>query len=224
MKKTGKILLYLLLCLIYLGCSSIYLVNQHVKTIGEKRFLSVESAGKLTDIDCILVFGCQVSKDGIPSPMLSDRLFRAIEVYRTGVAPKLLMSGDHGRKDYDEVTAMKHYATQRGVPPEDVFLDHAGFSTYETLYRAKEIFGAKKVLLVTQSYHLSRALYIAQQLGLDAYGVPSDLDTYGGQLRYDAREVLARCKDFVFCLFRPKPTYLGTPISLAGDGNQTNAP
>ena len=111
---------------------------------------------------------------------------------------------------------------EKGVPSEDVFMDHAGFSTYETVYRAKEIFGAEKVILVTQEYHLYRALYIADQLGVEAYGVPSDYHTYGGQTMRDLREILARCKDFVMCLFRPEPTYLGESVSISGNGDATN--
>ena len=130
--------------------------------------------------------------------------------------------GDHGREDYDEVGAMKDYAIENGVPSENVFMDHAGFSTYETVYRAKEIFEADKVIIVTQEYHLYRALYIAEQLGVDAYGVSSDLNTYAGQSMRDAREVLARCKDWLMCIFKPEPTYLGEAIPVSGNGDVTN--
>ena len=133
-----------------------------------------------------------------------------------------MMSGDHGRVNYDEVNAMKAYAVENGVPSEDVFMDHAGFSTYETVYRAKEIFGADKVIIVTQEYHLYRALYIAEALGIEAYGVSADLNRYGGQTMRDIREVLARCKDFAMCLFKPEPTYLGEAIPVSGNGDLTN--
>ena len=137
-------------------------------------------------------------------------------------APKLLMSGDHGRVSYDEVNAMKQFAIDRGVPSEDVFMDHAGFSTYETMYRAKEVFAAKRVIIVTQKYHLYRAVYIAEQLGLEAYGVDSDLQSYIKQPYYNAREILARDKDFVKVIFKPKPTYLGEVIPISGSGDLTN--
>ena len=139
-----------------------------------------------------------------------------------GAAPKIIMSGDHGRKNYNEVGTMKQYAVEAGVPSSDVFMDHAGFSTYETVYRAKEIFGAKRVIIVTQKYHLYRALYIAKSLGLDAVGVDSDLETYRGQLKRDVREVLARCKDFATSIIKPKPTYLGEAVPVSGDGDITN--
>ena len=112
--------------------------------------------------------------------MLHDRLMRGVELYDVGAAPKLLMSGDHGHEEYDEVAAMKQFAIDAGIPSEDVFMDHAGFSTYESIYRAKEIYQADKILIVTQEYHLYRALYIADQLGVEAYGVSSDYHTYVG--------------------------------------------
>lgn len=160
--------------------------------------------------------------DGNPSNMLEDRLLRGIELYDAGASQKLLMSGDHGRKNYDEVNVMKQFAVARGVPSEDVFMDHAGFSTYESMYRARDVFQAEKVIIVTQRYHLYRALYAAKQLGLDAYGVASDQRTYAGQKRRDVRELLARGKDFMTGIFKPEPTYLGEAIPVNGDGNATN--
>ena len=189
-----KRILIVFLCLAIVGVTSLFIINGHVKSSGKDRILTVEKAAELEDVDCIIVLGCQVKDDGSLSHMLRDRLMRGLEVHEAGAAPKLLMSGDHGREDYDEVGAMKNYAIENGVPSEDIFMDHAGFSTYETVYRAKEIFEADKVIIVTQEYHLYRALYIAEQLGVDAYGVSSDLNTYAGQSMRDFREVLARCR------------------------------
>ena len=174
------------------------------------------------EYDCILVLGAGVWSGGRPSHMLSDRLDVAIDAYNAGAAPKLLMSGDHGRKEYDEVNVMKDYAIEAGVPSVDVFMDHAGFSTYESIYRARDVFMAKRVLIVTQGYHLYRALYVARSLGLEAEGIAADLRPYRGQLRYDLREVLARCKDFAMCIFKPLPTYLGEAIPVSGSGDLTN--
>ena len=221
-KKIFSKLIIVLLCLAVVGTATLFIINGHVKSVGKDRILTVEKAAELEDIDCVIVLGCQVKEDGSLSHMLRDRLIRGLEVYDSGVAPKLLMSGDHGHEDYDEVGAMKQYAIDNGVPSEDVFMDHAGFSTYETVYRAKEIFDADKVIIVTQEYHLYRALYIAEQLGVEAYGVSSDLNTYAGQSMRDFREVLARCKDFVMCMFKPEPTYLGEAIPVSGNGNLTN--
>jgi len=117
---------------------------------------------------------------------------------------------------------MKAFAIEQGVPSEDIFMDHAGFSTYESLYRAKEVFEAKKVVIVTQKYHLYRALYIANQLGIEAYGVGSDPRRYVGEAYREFREILARNKDFFGCIIKPKPTYLGETIPVYGSGDLTN--
>ena len=174
-----------------------------------------------TDYDCILILGCGVDGEQ-PSLMLTDRLELGIELYKKGYAPKIIMSGDHGRKEYDEVNVMKNYAIERGVPSEDIFMDHAGFSTYESMYRAKEIFNVKKMLIVTQKYHLYRAIYDARALGIDAYGFDGKLRSYYGQTYRDIREVLARNKDFIWCIIKPQPKYLGEAIPVWGNGNITN--
>lgn len=221
-KKTLCGLLSIFLCLCILGITALTVINSIVKLGTGDQIISSEEAAKLEDIDCILVLGCFVKDDGRPSDMLFDRLTRGVELYDLGAAPKLLMSGDHGREEYDEVAAMKQFAIDEGVPSVDVFMDHAGFSTYESIYRAKEIFQADKILIVTQEYHLYRALYIANQLGVEAYGVSSDYHTYVGQFMRDFREMLARVKDCATCIFKPEPTYLGDAIPIFGDGNLTN--
>lgn len=203
------------------GIAAVFGINSHVVGSTENRIVSPEEA-KSFGADCIVVLGCKVRDSGEPSDMLRDRLTRGVELYNLGAAPKIIMSGDHGRQNYNEVGTMKHFAVDRGVPSSDVFMDHAGFSTYETVYRAKEVFGAKKVVIVTQRYHLYRALYIAKGLGLEAVGVNSDLETYRGQLKRDVREVLARCKDFLTSIVRPEPKYLGDAIPVSGDGDITN--
>lgn len=226
MKRKTKRILWIvciaLLSLAILGTAAMLLINHHVKAVGRARILTVDEAAQLQDVDCIIVLGCQVRADGSLSDMLHDRLARGVELYDEGVSPKILMSGDHGRTNYDEVGAMKQFAVDNGVPSENVFMDHAGFSTYETMYRAKEIFQAQKVVIVTQEYHLYRAIYIAEQLGLEAYGVDADLRSYSGQIKRDVREVLARCKDYALCLFKPEPTYLGDAFPVSGNGDATN--
>lgn len=164
--------------------------------------------------DCILVLGAGLRPDGSPSDMLEDRLRTAVTLYEAGAAPCILMSGDHSRKDYDEVGAMMKFAAELGVPEEALVPDYAGFSTYESIYRARDIFSAKKVIIVTQKYLLHRALYIAGRLGVGAVGVSADLRGYRGQLMREAREVLARNKDFIWTLIQPEPTYLGEKLPL----------
>ena len=211
-----------LLCLALLGTAVLLGINAHVKASAGNYILSAEDASALSDVDCILVLGCGVHDDGRPSDMLHDRLRRSVELYEAGAAPKLLMSGDHGRVGYDEVDTMKSFAVEAGIPSEDVFMDHAGFSTYESMVRAKEVFQAKKIIIVTQEYHLYRAMYIGQQLGLEVYGVSSNYRNYRNQRDMNTREVLARVKDVFSCIFWPEPTYLGETIPVWGDGNLTN--
>ena len=211
-----------LLCLALLGTAVLLGINAPVKASAGNYILSAEDASALSDVDCILVLGCGVRDDGTPSDMLRDRLLRGIELYELGAAPKLLMSGDHGRTSYDEVNIMKGFAVDAGVASSSVFMDHAGFSTYESMYRAQDIFQADKIIIVTQGYHLYRAIYIARALGIEAYGVASDLNTYAGQTYRDAREVLARVKDFGTSIFKPEPTYRGDAIPISGDGDLTN--
>ena len=211
-----------LLGLALLGTAAVLGVNAYVKHVAAPRILTAEEAASLSDVDCILVLGCLVKDDGRPSDMLHDRLRRGVELYQAGVAPKLLMSGDHGRENYDEVATMKQFAIDADIPSEDVFMDHAGFSTYESMYRAIDIFQAEKIIIVTQEYHLYRAVYIAQALGLDAYGVNADYRNYWGQSARDFREVLARVKDFATTIFLPEPTYRGETIPITGNGDLTN--
>lgn len=223
-KRIRKRLFKIFIVLVIIGIVGIcaaFGISEFVKSSVSDRLITPEAAAELSDIDCIIVLGCRVNGE-TPSPMLSDRLTRGVELYDMSAAHKLLMSGDHGRVSYDEVNAMKQFAIDRGVPSEDVFMDHAGFSTYETMYRAKEVFAAKRVIIVTQKYHLYRAVYIAEQLGIEAYGVDSDLQSYIKQPYYNAREILARDKDFVKVIFKPKPTYLGEVIPISGSGDLTN--
>ena len=225
MKKWKKAILTALLLVMALGILGLALIlgiNGWVKGSVSDKILSEEDAAQLTDVDCIIVLGCQVRDDGTPSHMLEDRLRRSVSLYDLGAAPKILMSGDHGTRGYDEVDTMKHYAVDAGIPSADVFMDHAGFSTYETMYRAKEVFCARKVIIVTQEYHLYRSVYIAEALGLEAYGVACDYRSYYGQWSRDLREVLARVKDFGMTIFKPEPTYLGPQIPVSGDGTLTH--
>lgn len=221
-RRLWRRILLVLLCLGIVGGGAVLGINAHVKQTAGGQIVTQEEAAALTDVDCILVLGCGVREDGTPSHMLEDRLKQGVALYGLEASPKLLMSGDHGRVDYNEVGAMKQYAVEADIPSEDVFMDHAGFSTYESLYRAKEIFGAEKLIIVSQEYHLYRALYIAERMGLEAYGVAADYRTYWGQTSREIREILARAKDFVNTIFWPEPTFLGEAIPVSGNGNLTN--
>ena len=171
--------------------------------------------------DCALILGAAVHDDGTPSDMLKDRLDKGIELYNAGLVDKLLMSGDDGQVEYNEVEVMKQYALDAGVPKKDIFLDHAGFSTYESVYRAKAIFNVNSVVIVTQKYHEFRAVYIAKVLGLNVKGVPSRHVSYSGAAYREVREILARDKDFFKAILRMKPTFLGDVIDIRGDGRRS---
>lgn len=198
------------------------IIDLYVYYVAKSMIISTDAATKNEKYDCIIVLGASVKNDDTPSVMLRDRLLKGIQLYNNGCAPKMIMSGDHGDIYYNEVGVMKKYAIERGVPSSDIFLDHAGFSTYETMYRAREIFGAKRVLIVTQRYHLTRAVYIANELGLEADGVCTEDAKYGGELKRSAREFFAIGKDFVMSKLKVKPSVMGNHIDLNGDGNITN--
>lgn len=220
MKKIIKIILITILTLITIILVSTLAINQNIY-LKTKNKIITEQSEKIENVDCILILGAGIWNNS-PSPMLEDRLLQGISLYQKGFASKIIMSGDHGRENYDEVNIMKEFAIERGVNSEDIFMDHAGFSTYESIYRAKEIFGAKKMIIVTQEYHLYRALYIAQQFDIEVYGVASNPREYMGQFAREVREWLARAKDFFKCIYKPKPTYLGDTIPVSGNGDITN--
>jgi len=206
----NAVVLLLLFALIF--AITLLSLNAAIKSVTRDRILEPHTAAQLGDIDCILVLGCHVR-----SQYLADRLTTAFGLYDMGASPKLLMTGDHGREVYDEVNFMLDKAEEHGIERKDVFTDHAGFSTYESIYRAKEIFGAERIIIVTQEYHLYRALYLAEKLGIEAYGVSASLHGYGSQDYQDMRESLARMKDFFYALIKPEPTFLGESIPISGD-------
>ena len=221
-KTIIKTLIIISIIIIILFFMSILIINWVVKNTTKNKILTLEEVKKLNNIDAIIVLGCKVKENNIPSDMLKDRLETGIEVYNLNVTDKIIMSGDHGRTEYDEVNVMKDYAINKGIQSKNIFMDHAGFSSYETMYRAKKIFEAKNVIIITQEYHLYRSIYIAKKLGLNAYGVSADKQRYFGQTKRDLREILARYKDFFKTIIKPKPTYLGEVIPISGDGDITN--
>ncbi len=222
MKKINKkTILIVLGCLFIVGIACVFGVNQYVISTSKEGIIEESLAYDLEDVDCILVLGAYV-KNGSPSPMLEDRLKTGITLYQNGAAPKIIVSGDHGRANYDEVNTMKNYMIGDDIPSEDIFMDHAGFSTYDSIYRAKEVFGVKKMIIVTQEYHLYRSLYIARSLGVEAYGVRAIPTKYKGQLKREVREILARDKDVVKCIFKPTSFITGESIPVSGNGDVTN--
>ena len=224
MKRKEKLRKAGLILLITAGIITIYAltVNFHIVNREKDRILTTEQARQEPVFDCILVLGSRVYEDGTPSPLLKYRLNRGVELFEDGISDRLLLSGDHYLRGYDEVNPMKDYVMKYGIMEECIFMDHAGVSTYDSLYRAKYIFEAQRILVVTQQYHLYRALYIAEALGLEAYGVSSDGNDLSGQFYRDVREILARNKDFLKCMIKPEAMFMGEPIPIDGDGRITN--
>lgn len=221
MKIIKKIFIFLIITMLT-GIISLVVINEYMINNVKDNIISIEDLDLLNNVDCILVLGCGVDDEGNPSKMLNDRIETGVEAFKNCSTSRIIMSGDHGKDDYDEVNTMKTIAIQNGIDADDIFCDHAGFSTYESMYRANDIFGAKKIIIVTQRYHLTRAIYDAKQLGIEAYGVEADKERYGGQLYRDFREFLARGKDFLWCIFKPEPTYRGEKIPLNLKGSETD--
>ena len=200
MKILRRILL-LLLALCVLGAALAFGASGWVVLHERNAILSAEDAPP-EDPDCILVLGCGVDAQGRPKPMLHDRMTVAVELYEKGWADRLLLSGDNSGPAYNEVGAMETFALDPGVPAEALLLDNEGFNTDASIRRAKEVFGMERVVIVTQEYHLFRALFLAESYGLEASGVSATLRTYGPkQAIWSLREVLARDKDFVRMAF-----------------------
>lgn len=178
------------------------------------RYIVSAQEAQTFQADCILVLGARVDGD-VPSLILKNRLSCGVDLYFQEDAAKLLLTGDGGENRYDEVSVMQSYALQSGVSGQDILLDRKGFDTYDSIYRAKELYGVRRVVIVTQSYHLYRALYIARALGLEARGVAAEPQK-DGQLLRDLREVIARCKDFAACMVKPQPEVMGDTVFISG--------
>lgn len=233
MGKLKKILWRILLVIIVLAiiCTmAVLAINSSVKRSTEDDIVYVvqdkESTINTVSIsglqefsaDCILVLGAGIKDKETPSPMLKDRLDAGIALYKAGIAPKLLLSGDNGQVEHNEIHVMLNYCLKAGVPESDIFCDHAGFSTYDSMYRASSIFQVQRAIVVTQKYHEYRALYIGKKLGLSVIGVAAEQDQYFGEGYREFREVLARVKDWGKTLLRSAPLLGGEVIPISGSG------
>ncbi len=227
-KKAGKIICSIIGIILLLLILLILTANVYVTASVRNRIYDLESVKTPDDlkqidgkIDCIIVPGCGVYANGEASPLLADRLDTAIELYRRGIADKLLFSGDHSGLYYNEVKVMREYALDAGVPSEDIFLDHSGLSTSETIYRAYEIYGVRTAVIVTQEYHLSRALYLADRAGINAVGVRAEGHIFDEQMYFSSREMLARTKDFYLSFVDEPGDFDEEKIDITADGNIT---
>lgn len=220
-KRVKKILLFICIFAI-IGFASLVSIEEYVRLSTAKLIVPMEDTDVLKDSDYILILGAGLNIDGTPSPMLKERLDTGISLYKKGICHKIIVSGDHLYPEHDEVNSMKNYMTKEGIPSDDIYMDHAGISTYDSLYRAKELFGANRLIVVTQKYHLYRSLYIGKRLGIEVHGVDAQTQTYSYQIYRDIREFLARIKDFAKCFVKPSSKVLGDSIPVFKGGNVTN--
>lgn len=195
-----------------------------VVVVGGSNAVVLLGGGSSSEVDdaphaqVALLLGALVHENGRPSTMLADRIETAAALYRAGKVDRVLATGDHGRVGYDEVNTMRRELVAAGVPDRDVFTDHAGFDTWDSAVRARKVFGVRSALVVTQGFHLPRAVWLAQRAGLTATGVPADRRSYGGaQQRSELREVLARVKAVGQVVTGAEPRYLGEPVPIDGD-------
>lgn len=215
LKKIFKIILIpvILFLTVFLG------VQIYVDSYASPYMTDIENA---PICDAVMVLGASVYSNGKPSAILADRLQYAYDLYKAGKAPKILVSGDHGTADYDEVNTMRDYLTELGVPKEDIFMDHAGFDTYDSMYRAKTIFKIEKLLISTQNFHINRAVYIARKLNIDAYGYPCrDKKCYNMEY-LNLRESLAKVKAVIETdILKRSSKYGGEAIPIWKSGTLT---
>jgi SanA protein len=217
-RRMKKIALFLFLMAALVVVLVIYL-NTHIHHSSEK-YIS-KNINVLPFSYTVLVLGAHVQENGQLSFILKDRVDRALELYKAHKVCRFLLSGDHGRKKYDEVNTMKRYLINKGVPQKDIFLDHAGFDTYSSLVRAKKVFDVKSVIIVSQLFHLPRAVYIARKIGLNAYGCPTANDFYERNLYYKFRESLADMKAYFSLMINLNPRFLGNKIPITGDSRKS---
>lgn len=194
---------------------AVLLVNWRVNSIGKPKIY--RDLAQVPQSHTAIVLGASVYANGKLSPILKDRVDSALELYKAGKVKRFLLSGDHGQDNYDEVSTMKDYLNGKGIPDEDIFLDHAGFDTYDSMFRADYIFKVDSAIVVTQNFHLPRALYISDRLGLNFIGYSADKRKYRSIESLEHRENIANIKAFWEVLINKKPTYLGDEIPITGD-------
>lgn len=215
MLKIGRTLLIITLLLILV----IYAINIYISHISRNSMFS--KVRDLPSTYVALVLGAHVSKEGTPSNFLQDRLDIALQLYRQNKVKRLLLSGDHGSIGYDEVNNMRNYLLAKGVDTRDIFLDHAGFDTYNSIVRAKDIFGIHEMVIVSQEFHLKRALYIAEKKGVKAWGIVADHSDYGSLRYLNFREKIACIKAFMEVLINKEPKFRGEKIPITGDSRKS---
>jgi len=207
---------------IYLLIVTVWLVwFANIKVMSGASYIAVDCNRNIDNYPVGIVLGARVIGAKVTSGIYADRLQTAAELYKNGKIAKILVSGDHGQVTYDEVNAGKDYLLKEGVLASDIFLDHAGFDTYDSIYRAKNIFKINQALIITQDFHLPRALYFSHELKIDALGCGADLHAYQDIKQLKQREILARVKAWLLIMFAAHPKYMGDVYDITGNGEQT---
>lgn len=244
MKKSRKIMLTILVVVVFI-IASILSVSQHIKTLEKDNIIGRYQEGaetasdalyeKATDFEAeaIIVPGAAILSDKTPSPVLKARLDVAVDLYNKNVARRILLTGDgdNSQDYYDEISSMLAYIKGQGIPDEDIFCDHKGYSTFESMVRAKQVFGINRAIVVSQTFHLPRAVYIGQKMDMKTRGIASDQvgpkEINRGFFRDEnreliLREIMARNKDFFILKFKEKPNLTDEKIDINGDGTMTH--
>ncbi|MFZ4400028.1 MAG: SanA/YdcF family protein [Bacteroidales bacterium] len=209
-----KKLKYFIAFCLFFGISALII---NIIVISKSKKFIYSEIGNVPECYTAIVLGAHVSESGYLSNFLQDRLDVAIELYKNKKIKRFLLSGDHGRSNYDEVNSMKHYLLNQGIDSNDVFLDHAGFDTYSSIVRAKEVFGVNKTIIVSQEFHLPRAVFIARSKGLDAFGMKADKRIYSSIKHSRIREIFANIKAVLELIINKSPRFLGAKIPITGD-------
>ena len=198
------------------GLLIIFVVATNAIIYTETKAYIYNDVGDALNAEVALIPGAAVFSNGSLTPIFMNRVDVAIKLYESKKVSKILVSGDNSTLSHNEVNPVRKYLLARGIPDEDIFLDHAGFDTYSTMYRARDIFGVTSLIIATQSFHLPRAVFIARRLGMEAYGVNADV----GHILFKnyTREVLANEKAVIDLMLHRKPKYLGEKIPISGDG------
>lgn len=186
----------------------VLIININIVSKTNDKIVTVENMDMIdTDYDCIMILGAGVRADGSPTPMLRDRLIAGFKAYNHLKNVPIFLSGDSENTDYQETRTMNNVLIEKGVNENNIICDGYGLSTYESIWRAKNIYGFNKILIVSQKYHLHRAIYIANKMGLEAEGIDAALTSYNKQPYYTLREYLARVKDVFYSELSPPPKY-----------------
>jgi len=208
---------FLALACVFALAVAVIAMSYAIINFGSHKYI-YQDAGKLPQAQVAVIPGAAVLQNGDLSPVLRDRVDMAIAIYKKGIVGKLLVTGDNGSLTHNEVNPVKNYLLKNGIPAQDIFLDHAGFDTYSSMYRARDVFLVKSMIVVSQAFHLPRAVYIARSLGIVAYGMEANRGLY---FYNNIREIFGDVKALDNLLFDRQPKYLGEEIPITGDGRDS---